>query len=52
MPIALIPPTMTVLWDGQVTPSELDWYARELILIVVSAAVMGALWQILRETTE
>jgi hypothetical protein len=52
MPIALILPTMTVLRDGRVTAAELDWYARELILIAVSAAVMGALWQVLRETTE
>ena len=46
----LIPPTLQVLADFRVTPSELTWYAEELIVILITAVVI-ALWEMLWEAS-
>ncbi len=47
----LIPPTLQVLADFRVTPSELTWYAEELIVILTTVVVMSALWEMLWEAS-
>ena len=49
MVIEVISPTLQVLADQRVMPSELTWYAQELMWILIGAAVMSALWGLLME---
>lgn len=52
MSIGFIPPTMQVLEDQRVTPSEINWLTQELMAVIITAVMMAAFWDLIEEGIE
>lgn len=52
MPIGFIQPTMKVLEDQRVTPSEISWLIQELLMVIALAVMMTAFWELVEEGME
>jgi len=52
MTVGFIQPTLSVLEDGRVTTGELGWYLQELMMVIITAAVMTTAVELTEETIE
>ena len=50
--MGLIPPTAAVMQSGVITPAEAVWWSQEITIVVISAAMTGLLFGMVRDMAE